>query len=114
MQWWFRIAERVERRAEQAALRARGQPDRGAGEDRPHDDRVVGGEAAALEQQRDDRAADCDERDGGRNDEEHDATKRTAQALLQVRGTCGIIARRARHLGQLRGGDRHAEQAHGQ
>ena len=43
------------RRAEQAALRTRRQPDRGACEDDPHDLRVGRAESATLVKQRDDR-----------------------------------------------------------
>ena len=56
------------------------EPERRAGEDDPHELGVARAEPAGLEQQRDDRPADRDERDRRRHDEEHDAAERAARA----------------------------------
>ena len=85
--------------------------ERRAGEDHPHDSRVARAEPAGLEQQRDDRAADRDERDRRRHDEEHDAAERAASRVCRCSARARRVAGRARHLRQLGGGDRHAEQA---
>ena len=70
------------------------------------------GERSRLEQQRHDRVADEDERGRGRHHEKRNLPQSAVEPQPQRFENAGVgLERRARHRGQLGGGDRQTEQA---